>query len=157
MTIITVRAPEGLIGRDQRAQLATTLTDAVLLVECGQLTDAARWGFQVHFTDLPADHIAIGGALAADLDGIDPITVDITVMDGHWPPETRTAVIERTFAALTEALDVDAVPPTWWITFRTIDEGSWGSNGNPLSLLPLLDTGLFTTERADQIRHALHP
>ncbi len=157
MTIITVRAAEGRIGRGQRAQLAATLTDAVLLVECGQLTDAARWGFQVHFTDLPADHIAIGGKLAADLDGIDPVIVDIAVMDGHWPSEDRATVIERAFAALTEALGVEVAPPTWWITFRTIDEGSWGSSGNPLSLLSLLDTGLFTTERADQIRLALHP
>jgi phenylpyruvate tautomerase PptA (4-oxalocrotonate tautomerase family) len=155
MTIITVRSPAGLIARAQRAELATTLTDAVLLTECGQLSDAARWGFQVHFTELPTDQIAIGGSLAADLGNISPVTVDITVMDGHWPPEDRAAVIEGTFAALAEALGVEAVPPTWWITFRTIDEGSWGSSGTALSLLPLLDTGLFTVERADQIRATL--
>lgn len=155
MTIITIRSSAGRLSRDQRAELATSLTDAVLLVECGQLTDAARWGFQVHFTDLPSDHIAIGGTLAADLDGIDLITVDITVMDGHWPPDGRATVIERTFTALAAALEVETVPPTWWVTFRTIDEGSWGSGGNALSLVPLLDTGLFTAKRADQVRHAL--
>ncbi|WP_426574049.1 tautomerase family protein [Aquihabitans sp. McL0605] len=155
MTIISIHATAGTISLDQRRELATTLTDAVALVECGQIDPAARWGFQVHFLDLPADQIAIGGTLAADLPDIAPLTVDIAVMDGSWTPAERAQVIERTFAALRTALVVDVAPPTWWVTFRTIDEGSWGASGAPLSIIALLDLGVFTTERAACIRKAL--
>lgn len=155
MTIITVRSTRGSITREQRSELAWTLTDAVALVECGQITDAARWGFQIHFTELDPDQIAIGGALAADHDSIAPLTIDIAVMDGHWPPAERAIIIERTFASLGDALGVQAIPPTWWVTFRTIDEGSWGSSGGPLSMATLLDLGVFAPERAKQIRSAL--
>ncbi|MFF9121332.1 hypothetical protein ACF09Y_38275 [Streptomyces massasporeus] len=43
----------------------------------------------------------------------------------------------------------------WWMTFRVIDEGSWGSRGTVLSVLSLLDTGVFTEEKADAVRTAL--
>lgn len=43
----------------------------------------------------------------------------------------------------------------WWVTFRVIDEGSWGSSGRVLSVLSLLDTGVFTEEKAQAIRAAL--
>jgi hypothetical protein len=36
-----------------------------------------------------------------------------------------------------------------------IDEGSWGSSGGVLSVLPLLDSGVFTEERVKAVRAAL--
>jgi hypothetical protein len=36
-----------------------------------------------------------------------------------------------------------------------IDEGSWGSSGGVLSVLPLLERGVFTGERAKAVRAAL--
>ena len=42
--------------------------------------------------------------------------------------------------------------PTWWVTFEVIDEGSWGSSGSVLSILDLLNSGVFTKERVDAIR-----
>lgn len=45
--------------------------------------------------------------------------------------------------------------PSWWTTFRTIDEGIWGSRGGVLSILDLLASGVFTPERIAEIRKAL--
>lgn len=36
-----------------------------------------------------------------------------------------------------------------------IDEGSWGSRGGVLSVLSLLESGVFTDEKATAIRGAL--
>ncbi|MET8564879.1 hypothetical protein ABZV75_31505 [Streptomyces flaveolus] len=41
------------------------------------------------------------------------------------------------------------------MTFRVIDEGSWGSRGAALSVLSLLDSGVFTEDRAEAVRTAL--
>ncbi len=67
MTIITVTTPEKRLSLAQRGRLAETLTDAVLEPEVGQFAPAARAGFQVHFRELPADCMAIGGKLLAEL------------------------------------------------------------------------------------------
>ena len=66
MTVITVHHPDGAISEEQRRQLAATLTDAVLVVECGHVEPLARWGFQVHFAPLRPDQIAVGGQLLSD-------------------------------------------------------------------------------------------
>lgn len=114
------------------------------------MTAAARFGFQVHFRALPKDCLAIGGRLVDDQE-VDLIVVDCAVMDGHWPPSDRKRVIE----ALARALGVAKPPPSWWINFRVIDEGSWGSRDRVLSVVDLLATGAFTPERAAQIKQAI--
>jgi phenylpyruvate tautomerase PptA (4-oxalocrotonate tautomerase family) len=63
VTIITVNAPKGRLGLEQRRELAETLTDAVLVSEVGQPVPAARVGFQVHFVERELDMTAIGGRL----------------------------------------------------------------------------------------------
>jgi phenylpyruvate tautomerase PptA (4-oxalocrotonate tautomerase family) len=145
MTAIVVTYPEGRIDGQARAELAETLTDAVLIIECGQVVPMARSGFQVHFRPLANDHIAIGGKLLSDQ------PADIR----HWPDADRAAVIANMFAALCKALKVDAPSPAWWINFRVIEEGSWGSRGGVLSILSLLDTGAFAPERAADIRASI--
>ncbi|MGX9901184.1 tautomerase family protein [Arthrobacter sp. SA17] len=151
MTVITVTTLEGRLTLEQRRELARTLTDAVLVPEVGQAAVAARAGFQVHFLPLAADEMAIGGLLAAD-SGADPMRVDIAVMDSHWPQEVRSRVIKNVFAALAEATVLAQPSPGWWVNFRVIDEGSWGSNGRTLSVHDLLDSGVFTAEKAEAVR-----
>lgn len=157
MTIITVTSPLGRLTLPQRRELAETLTDAVLVPEVGQPSAAARVGFQVHFRELGRDSMAIGGRLLEERDGPDVITVDIAVMDAAWPPSLRADVIDRAFAALRQACGVETAPATWWINFRVIEEGSWGARGGVLSGLTLLDSGVFTAERAAAVRRALSP
>jgi phenylpyruvate tautomerase PptA (4-oxalocrotonate tautomerase family) len=151
MTVITVTARENRFTVEQRRELARTLTDAVLVPEVGQLAEPARAGFQVHFLDLPADRLAIGGVLASD-SGADVMRVDIAVMDSHWPQDIRSRVIENVFAALTAATGEPEPSPAWWVNFRVIDEGSWGSRGRTLSVHDLLDSGAFTEEKAAAVR-----
>ncbi|MDX3102645.1 hypothetical protein ACIBO5_40465 [Nonomuraea angiospora] len=43
------------------------------------------------------------------------------------------------------------------MNFRVIEDGSWGSGGRVLSILDLLDSGVFTEERAKAVRAALSP
>ncbi|MEU2915176.1 tautomerase family protein [Streptomyces massasporeus] len=156
MTVITVNSPKGRLGLEQRRTLAGTLTDAVLVPEVGQFAPAARVGFQVHFTEREPDMMAIGGRLLADAGpDADAMVIDVTVMDGDWRRDVRTEVIERVLAALADACDLPEPSPAWWVTFRVIDEGSWGSRGTVLSVLSLLDTGVFTEEKADAVRTAL--
>ncbi|WBL82070.1 tautomerase enzyme [Bradyrhizobium xenonodulans] len=158
MTIITVTAPAGRLGLAQRRRLAESLTDVVLEPEIGQLLPAARMGFQVHFHDLPADCMAIGGRLLSDQDTPrDIITITIAVMNAAWPAEVRSEVIRNVLARLAEACDMPAPAPTWWVNFEIIEEGSWGSRGGVLSILQLLETGVFTPERVNAIRAALQP
>ena len=156
MTMISLRYPRERITPEQRRDLATRLTDAVLEVECGKITPAARFGFQVHFQPFDANHVAIGGQLLDEHPpGSDVMVVDIAVMDGDWPAEARQRVLENTFDALCAGLGVDRASPTWWVNFRVIEEGSWGSRGGVLSILDLLDTGAFSEERAAAIRAAI--
>ncbi|MGW2619637.1 hypothetical protein [Streptomyces sp. NPDC001500] len=56
---------------------------------------------------------------------------------------------------MADACDLSQPSPTWWVNFRVIDEGSWGSGGGVLSVLSLLDSGVFTEEKAEAIRVAL--
>jgi phenylpyruvate tautomerase PptA (4-oxalocrotonate tautomerase family) len=156
MTIITVTAPEARLSAAQRRQLAKTLTDAVLEPEVGQPAPAARVGFQVHFRELPADCMAIGGELLSDQKSPrDIMTVNIAVMDAAWPAQVRERVIRGVLARLAEACEMQKPSPNWWVTFQIIDEGSWGSRGGVVSILQLLDSGAFTAERASAIRDAI--
>ena len=153
MTVITVNTPSGRLNSEQRRTLARTLTDAVLVPEIGQDEPAARVGFQVHFVERDLDHVAIGGILLADLpEPPDLMMIDVAVMDAAWDRQTRGQVIERILAAMTEACQLTAPSPAWWVNFRIIEDGSWASSGGVLSILDLLGTGVFTTERAQAIR-----
>lgn len=154
MTVITVTALEGRVSLAQRRVLAKTLTDVVLIPEVGQAAPAARVGFQVHFVERSCSHVGIGGALVEDLP-LDPMLIDIAVMEAAWPRELRAQVIANVYEALTVALEVPAPSPAWWVNFRVIEEGSWGSRGGSLSILDLLGSGVFTSERAAEIRAAL--
>ncbi|MDT0468153.1 tautomerase family protein [Streptomyces gibsoniae] len=156
MTVVTVNAPKGRLSLEQRRSLAQTLTDAVLVPEVGQFAPAARAGFQVHFVEREPDMMAIGGRLLADMGpGPDVMTIDVAVMDGDWRREVRAEVIERILAALAEACGLPEPSPAWWVNFRVIDEGSWGSSGGVLSILSLLDSGVFTEEKIKAIRAAV--
>jgi hypothetical protein len=151
MTSITIAYPEGRIDLTQRRVLAQSLTDAVLTVECGQMLEPARIGFQVHFRPLPLDCMAIGGRLLIDAPA-DIMVLDVAVMDAAWTRADRKAVIDALFGALAQGLGMEQPSPAWWIQFRVIEEGSWGSRGGPLSILDLLETGAFSPTRVDEIR-----
>jgi phenylpyruvate tautomerase PptA (4-oxalocrotonate tautomerase family) len=156
MTVITVNTPKDRLSRDQRRTLAETLTDAVLVPEVGQFAPAARAGFQVHFVEREPDMMAIGGRLLADAGPeLDVMVIDVAVMDADWRQEVRTQVIERVLAAMADACGLDKPSPAWWVNFRVIDEGSWGSSGGVLSVLSLLGSGVFTEEKVKAIRAAL--
>lgn len=156
MTIITVNTPRGRLSLEQRRELAETLTDAVLVPEVGQPAPAARAGFQVHFVERERDMMAIGGRLLADADQeLDMMVIDVAVMDAAWQPEVRAEVIERVLAALAVACGLERPAPAWWVNFRVIDEGSWGSSGGVLSILPLLESGVFAEERVKAVRAVL--
>ncbi|KUM76202.1 tautomerase enzyme [Streptomyces curacoi] len=132
------------------------MTDAVLVPEVGQPAPAARVGFQVHFVERDRDMMAIGGRLLADAgQELDVMVIDLAVMDAAWQPDVRAEVIERVLAALAAACGLEKPSPTWWVNFRVIDEGSWGASGGVLSVLPLLESGVFTAERAKAVRAAL--
>jgi phenylpyruvate tautomerase PptA (4-oxalocrotonate tautomerase family) len=156
MTIITVTTPEKRLSLAQRGRLAETLTDAVLEPEVGQFAPAARAGFQVHFRELPADCMAIGGKLLAEQDSPrDIMTIHIAVMNAAWPAEVRRRVIRGVLERMAEACNLPKPSPTWWVTFQVIDEGSWGSRGDVLSILQLLDSGAFSEARISAIRAAI--
>ncbi|MFE9644367.1 4-oxalocrotonate tautomerase family protein [Streptomyces sp. NPDC006365] len=156
MTIITVNAPKGRLSLEQRRELAETLTDAVLVPEVGQRAPAARPGFQVHFVERERDMMAIGGRLLADAEPeLDVMAIDLAVMDAAWQPDVRAEVIERVLAALAAACGLEKPSPAWWVNFRVIEEGSWGSSGGVLSVLSLLESGVFTEERVKAVRAAL--
>lgn len=155
MTILTVTTPEGRLSPEQRRQLAESLTDAVLVPEVGQFAPPARIGFQVHFVERSPDCMAIGGRLVSEhTPAPDIATIDICVMDAAWPKEVRKQVTVNVLAAMAKACGLDQPSPAWWTTFRTIDEGSWGSRGGVLTILDLLASGVFTPERVAEIRKA---
>jgi phenylpyruvate tautomerase PptA (4-oxalocrotonate tautomerase family) len=155
MTIITVTTLENRLSQQQRRVLAELLTDAVLVPEVGQHAPAARVGFQVHFMEHTPDRMAIGGRLLSDHSAMpDVATIDICVMDAAWPKPVRKQVIENVLGAMAKACGLTEPSPAWWVTFRVIDDGSWGSRGSVLSILDLLASGVFTSERIAQIRQA---
>lgn len=156
MTIITVVTPEGRLTQEQRRQLAQSLTDAVLVPEVGQFAPPARIGFQVHFVERATDCMAIGGKLLSDQSPLpDVATVDICVMNAAWSAAVRRQVIDNVLAAMANSCSMAVPSPAWWASFRVIDEGSWGARGSVLSILNLLDSGVFTPGRAADVRKAL--
>jgi len=156
MTIITVTTPHGRLSLAQRRHLAQALTDAVLEPEVGQLATPARIGFQVHFVERSLDAMAIGGVLLCDQpEAPDVATIDICVMDGAWPEATRKQVIENTLAAMTQGCGTALPSSSWWVTFRVIEEGSWGSRGGVTSIFDLLRSGVFTPAKEAEIRRTL--
>ena len=156
MTFIHVMTPQRRLNADQRRVLARTLTDAVLVPEVGRLAPEARRGYQVHFVERPLDMIAIGGELLADKPA-DVMVLDVAVMDCCWTREDRAAVIRNLLTALAEACGMKTPSPAWWVNFRIIDEGNWGSHGGVLSFLNLLDQSgsVFPDARAAAIRTAI--
>lgn len=157
MTVITVNTTTGRLSLEQRRTLAETLTDAVLVPEVGQHAPAARPGFQVHFVERALDMMAIGGRLLADAQPRpDVMMIDVAVMDADWRQDVRAEVVERILAAMADACGLPKPAPTWWVNFRVIDEGSWGSRGGVLSILSLLGTGVFTEEKTKAIRAAIN-
>jgi len=157
VTIITVNTPVDRITAAQRCELAETLTDAVLVPELGQFAVQARIGFQVHFVEHAFDKIAIGGRLLIDCTPPpDLATIDIAVMDAAWSAATRRAVIERVLRAMANACGLEQASPAWWVTFRTIDEGSWGARGGVLSIRDLLASGAFSSERITEIHQRMN-
>jgi hypothetical protein len=100
--------------------------------------------------------IAHGGELLSDKPS-DVMVIDIVAMDCCWTREDRATVIRNIHAALADACGMKAPSPAWWINFRIIDEGNWGSHGGVLSFGDLLDQGgaAFPAERAAAIRTAL--
>lgn len=76
-------------------------------------------------------------------------------MNSVWPKEVRRQVIENILPRLAEVCNMPNPLPTWWVSFQVIDEGSWGSSGSTLSILDLLDSGVFTQERAEAIRKVI--
>ncbi|MEU7069951.1 hypothetical protein AB0B30_04705 [Streptomyces narbonensis] len=110
----------------------------------------------MYFTEREPGMMAIGGRLLVDAGpGADAMVIDVTVMDGDWRQEVRAEVIERVLAAMADACGVPEPSPAWWVTFHVIDEGSWGSRGGVLSVLSLLESGVFTEEKAAAVRAAL--
>lgn len=100
--------------------------------------------------------MAVGGQLLSDQDTPrDIITVRIAVMNAAWPAEVRAEVIRNVLARLAEACGMQKPAPTWWVNFEIIEEGSWGSRGGVLSILQLLESGVFTPERIKAIRAAV--
>jgi phenylpyruvate tautomerase PptA (4-oxalocrotonate tautomerase family) len=156
MTFIHVMTPQGRLTTEQRCVLAKTLTDAVLVPEVGRLVAQARRGYQLHFVERPLDMIAHGGELLSDQPS-DVMVVDVVVMDCCWMREHRAAVIHNVLRALADACGTKEPAPGWWVNFRIIEEGCWGSRGGVLSFLDILDesAAAFPPERAAAIRTAL--
>ncbi|MGO4898275.1 tautomerase enzyme [Bacillus sp. GM2] len=152
MTIISVNYSENRFTLEHRRLLAESLTDAVLVPEVGQFCPPAREGFQVHFTERPTDKMAIGGKLLSDIPDHDVIVINLLVMEGDWPKKVRKQVIENILASLTKVLAVPEPSPSWWVTFQVIEEGSWGSRSSVLSILDLLDSGVFAEEKIKAIQ-----
>jgi hypothetical protein len=98
-------------------------------------------------------HVDNGEAALSSVEDDPPdiLVLDVAVMDAAWTHHDRRRVIDALFAALARGLGVDQPSPTWWIQFRVIEEGSWGSRGGVLSIVDLLGSGAFTPERADAI------
>ena len=83
------------------------------------------------------------------------MAIQVTVMDADLPPQVRKQVIEGLLTSIAQACGMEKPSPAWWVTFQVVDEGSWGSRGSVLSILDLLQTGVFTPERAQAVRAAL--
>jgi hypothetical protein len=96
--------------------------------------------------------MAIGGKLLSEQPKRDVIAINVLVMDGDWPNEVRKEVIENILGSLAHILEVSEPFPAWWVSFQVIEEGSWGSRGGVLSVLDLLDSGVFTEEKKKAIR-----
>ena len=79
----------------------------------------------------------------------------LTIAERRKLAEVRAVVIRNILAAMADALHIAKPSSTSRVTFRVLDEGSWSSRGDVLSILDLLDTGVFTPNRIAAIRQAV--
>ena len=159
MTVLRVISEPGKFDEATRATLAEALTMAVLDVEVGSDNEVARRGIMVLFDEQPASAWAVGGRF--DDRYVAPggrILVRAQVMDGVWTSARRTQLIERISKAIAAALGLGedrGALASCWVLFDTIDDGSWGAMGGPISLLDLLEPGRFAEAQAADARRTL--
>ncbi len=67
MTVVRIVSEPGRLGEEQRAELAESLTKAVLDVEVGSDNEVARRGIMVLFDEQSSDTWAVGGRFALDI------------------------------------------------------------------------------------------
>ncbi len=160
MTVVRVVSEPGRIDEEQRAELAESLTIAVLDVEVGSDNEVARRGIMVLFDEQPSDVWAVGGRFDDRyVSSGGRILIRTQVMDGVWTAQRRRALIERFSEAVAATIGVGedrAALGTCWVLFDTIDDGSWGAFGGPISLLDLVEPGGFAAEQAADARNELN-
>ena len=159
MTVVRVVSEPGRFNEEHRAELAESLTKAVLDVEVGSDNEVARRGIMVLFDEQPSDTWAVGGRFDDRyVASGGRILIRTQVMDGVWTAQRRRALIERFSAAVASTIGTGedrAALATCWVLFDTIDDGSWGALGGPISLLDLLEPGGFAAEQAADARKEL--
>ncbi len=159
MTVVRIVSEPGRLDEEHRTELAESLTKAVLDVEVGSDNEVARRGIMVLFDEQPSDTWAVGGRFDDRyVASGGRILIRTQVMDGVWTAQRRRALIERFSAAVASTIgtgDDRAALGTCWVLFDTIDDGSWGALGGPISLLDLLEPGGFSAEQAADARNEL--
>lgn len=152
MTIINVNTLEGRFSIEEKSLLAEKLTDAVMIPEIGQFVPEARIEFQVIFSEFKPENMAVSGKLLSDISPVpDNINVHILVMDGAWTKTVRKSVIENIANALADVSGIDKPLNSWKSTFQVIDEGSFGTGPGVLSILSLLESGVFSAEKKSSV------
>ena len=113
----------------------------------------------VLFDEKPADVWAVGGRFDDRYVAPgDRILVRTQVMDGVWTQERRTQLIERISTTIAAALGLGedrGALASCWVLFDTIDDGSWGAMGGPISLSNLLEPCGFAEGQAADARRQL--
>lgn len=159
MTVVRVVSEPGRFDAERRAELAEALTKAVLDIEVGSDNEVARRGIMVLFDEQSSDRWAVGGRFDDRyVASGGRILIRTQVMEGVWTAQRRRALIARISAAIASTLGIGedrAALATCWVLFDTIDDGSWGAMGGPISLLDLLEPGGFAAEQAADARSEL--
>ena len=162
MPVVRISCPLGSLSREQKAQIAESLTQIVLDVEVDAVTDAGRMVTVVQFHEAAPENWAVGGQLRSpDASGPNHFIVELIVLQGLLDGSRRTDAHRRVTQAFADALGA-ADPLAMmrvWVLIHEVREGSWGAGGMTVSALDVASflSADLSAARRDEITAALAP
>ncbi len=161
MPLIRISYPDGALSRDQKARVASELTDFIMEAEVGVATPAGRAITVVQFDPTSTGDWSVGGRLLDEQpDGARYIIVQVIVAEGFLDKERRDLIHARTLEAFKLAMpeSADALRGRVWCLITEIPHGSWGGAGQAINasdiarIVGLDETSRRSREIASRVR-----
>jgi phenylpyruvate tautomerase PptA (4-oxalocrotonate tautomerase family) len=133
MPKIYISSPLSTFAPENRAKIATALTDLGIRCERLAARDTIRRGIWVYFSETPADCVFSAGEISP----IPLISLHAYTLEGGMNHEARTIFIGGATEVLRQNVERVAGEATVYVAIHEIPESGWGMNGRHVALSDL--------------------